>query len=306
MAVSIVPQLFVDSNITHPLDPSNVVVASQRMQALLAVEVSGQGEPVVLIHGLATTRAIWSSVTPQLARSRRVVTLDVPGFGASAPAGPGFELEAVAERIADGLAARSIPQPFDLVGHSLGAGIALTLAVRRPRAVRRLVLVAPAGLTVLPQLPSRVIALGVDGLLAARRALAPLVDLAWGRRVLLAFSAADPSALSAMQARWMVEASAGAQRTSEALRTITTTDLRPLLARTSVPLGVIWGEEDRTVPVRTAAAIRALRPDADVRLIERAGHVAMVERPAVFAATLEGLLQGFPNTQQLAAGLPLG
>ncbi len=223
------------------------------------------------------------------------MTLDVPGFGESSPAGPGFELAAVADRIARGLAARGIERPFDLVGHSLGAGVALTLAARRPRAVRRLVLVAPAGLTVVPRLPSRAMALGVDGLFAARRALAPLTDLAWGRRVLLAFAAADPSALSATQARLMVEASAGAQRTSEALRTITATDLRPLLRSTSAPLGLIWGVEDRTVPVRTAAAIHEIRLDAEVRLIERAGHVAMVERPAAFAAALDELLGGFPK-----------
>ncbi|MDQ6778591.1 MAG: alpha/beta fold hydrolase [Actinomycetota bacterium] len=76
------------------------------MPGLLAIEDSGQGEALVLIHGLATTRQIWGLVAPALALTRRVVTLDVPGFGESAPAGPGFELEAVAQRIAPGLAAR--------------------------------------------------------------------------------------------------------------------------------------------------------------------------------------------------------
>lgn len=114
------------------------------MGAMLAVEQSGEGEPLVLIHGLATTRAIWMLVTPALSRRRRVVTLDVPGFGESEPAGPGFELEAVADRIARRLAARGVSGPFDLVGHSLGAGLALTLAARRPHAVRKLVLAAPA------------------------------------------------------------------------------------------------------------------------------------------------------------------
>ena len=120
------------------------------MRGLLAVEESGNGEALVLIHGLATARRIWDPVTPALAATRRVVTLDVPGFGESAPAGPGFEIEAVAQRIARGLAARGVRAPFDLVGHSMGAGIAAVLAADRPRAVRRVVLVAPAGLADVP------------------------------------------------------------------------------------------------------------------------------------------------------------
>lgn len=139
------------------------------MPGLLAIEDSGHGDPVVLVHGLATTRKIWGLVAPVLALTRRVVTLDVPGFGESAPAGPGFDLEAVAERIARGLAAQGVRAPFDLVGHSLGAGVALTLAAARPRSVRRLVLVAPAGLAEVPRPAAAALAATADGLLAARR-----------------------------------------------------------------------------------------------------------------------------------------
>lgn len=215
------------------------------MRAHLVVEESGSGEPLVLIHGLATTRLIWSRVTPLLSGARRVVTLDVPGFGDSAPVGEGFELEAVAARIARGLARRGISASFDLVGHSLGAGVALTLAATRPRLVRRLVLVAPAGLEPLPWPAPELLSLGVDGVLSARRALAPLTNLPWGRRLLLALAAADPAALAPGEARLIVEASSGASRTAPALATIARADLRPLLHRVRAPLGAIWGTEDR-------------------------------------------------------------
>ena len=120
------------------------------MCALLAVTASGAGEPLVMLHGLATDGRIWSMVVPRLARRRRVITVDVPGFGASAAVDEDFRLEAVAQRIARGLAAQGVSGPYDLVGHSLGGGIALTLADLHPRLVRRLVLVAPAGLQPLP------------------------------------------------------------------------------------------------------------------------------------------------------------
>ena len=259
------------------------------------MEQFGEGEPLVLIHGLATTRAIWSDVTRTLARTRRVVTLDVPGFGDSAPAGPGFEFDVVADRIARGIAARGIRGPIDLLGHSLGAGIALALADARPRAVRRLVLVAPAGLWQLQPRATSVLAQGVDGMLALRRAFAPLTDVGWGRRLLLAFTAADGASIPPSRARAIVDASARATRSTEAFATIAGADLRPLLGRTTAPLGVIWGAADRTVPPRLARVVREARPDAQIQLIERAGHVVMVERPEAFVTALETLLEGLPK-----------
>jgi pimeloyl-ACP methyl ester carboxylesterase len=271
---------------------------------LLAVQERGTGEPLVLIHGLATTHEIWDLVIPTLSERRRVVSLDVPGFGDSAPVGEGFELAAVAERVARGLAARGVPTPFDLVGHSLGAGIALTLAASRPRAVRRLILVAPAGLVGMPSLVSRVLAASVDGMLAARRGLAPLVDLDWGRRLLLGFAAADGAAIPPGQARLMLGASAHAKRTAAALLVISGADLRPLLADLRVPLGVIWGVQDRTVPARVARRVLRARPDADMVMLERAGHVPMIERPDAFVDALEGLLARLPKHATSSPGTP--
>ena len=219
---------------------------------LLAVERDGSGDRLVLIHGLATTRRIWSPVVAPLSRTREVVTLDLPGFGDSAPAGPGFELEAVAERVARGLAAQGVNGPLDLVGHSLGGAIALSLAALRPRLVRRLVLVAPAGLhrrppaplgswTLKPAIPP------VEAWFAARHRAVALTDLAWGRRMLLAFAVANGARLSPTQARMMVLASQGAARTGSAFAAVAGTDLRPLLARVPAALGLVWGEKDRTI-----------------------------------------------------------
>lgn len=261
----------------------------------LAVEDGGEGPPLVLVHGLATTRAIWDAVTPRLRRTRRVVTLDLPGFGESAPVGPGFELEAVAERLAAGLREHRLSGPYDLVGHSLGAAVALTLAVRHPSDVERLVLAAPAGLLGLPPRIANLLALGVDGFLAGRRRLAPMVRTAWGRRLLLAFAAADGARLTPRQARDMLEASAGARRTTEAFATIATADLRPLLRACGQPLGALWGTRDLTVPPQLAQALRDVRPDVRLAMVEGAGHVAMIERPEAFAVALEELLERLPK-----------
>ena len=241
-------------------------------------------------------------MVPALARRRRVITLDVPGFGDSAPVGPGFELSAVADRIAAAVREAGVTGAFDLVGHSLGAGIALTLATDSPATVLRLVLVAPAGLAPVHRLASVAVSAGVDGALWTRRRLVALADLAWGRRLLLGLAAAEPSAIPPTQARLMIDASAGASRTAAALQTIAGSDLRPLLGRLRAPLGVIWGARDRTVPIRHADVIRSARPEVEVVVIEGAGHVAMVERPEAFVAALSGLLQRLPKDSTSSSG----
>lgn len=262
------------------------------MRNLLAVTRRGQGEPIVLVHGIATDRRIWDLVVPELARDRTVVTLDLPGFGRSSPVGDGFEIELVAERIARGLAARGVRGPFDLVGHSLGGGVAITLAALHPGRVRSMVLVAPAGLRPVPARVATLLAAGADAVLAARRGAAPLLERPWGRRLLLSLVAADAAAVPPKFARQMVDASAGAQRTAAALTEITTADLRTVLAATRMPLGVIWGESDRTVPVRALDDLLEARPDARVVTFPETGHVPMVERPTEFTAALVTLLRG--------------
>jgi len=266
-----------------------------RVPARLAIEETGQGEPLVLLHGIATDRHIWDLVTPLLALDRRVVAVDLPGFGDSAPTGDEFELEHVAERIARGLAGHGIRRPFDLVGHSLGGGVALTLAACRPRAVKKLVLVAPAGLRPLPPRISGMLASAADAVIAARRAGAPLTDLAWGRRLLLAGVVADGAGLPPTLARKMVQASATAIRTEPALRTITSVDLRPRLTESRAPLGVIWGEADQTMPIATLAEITDVRPDALIVRLRGAGHASMVERPVAFVEALAWLLDELPS-----------
>jgi pimeloyl-ACP methyl ester carboxylesterase len=261
------------------------------MASRLAIDEFGAGEPLVLVHGIATDRSIWDLVVHDLAHTRRVITLDVPGFGASPPAGDDFELGAVAAQIVEGLDAAGVAGPFDLVGHSLGGGISIALAEAHQELVRRLVLVAPAGLRPFPAAISNLLAASADAVLAARRGAAPLTDTWWGRKLLLALTAADAADLPPTLARQMIEASAAAKRTAPALATITSTDLRLPLARTRMPLGVIWGEADRTVPIRALEDLLEARPDAEVCRIADAGHVPMIERPLEFTAALRRLIQ---------------
>src|SRR5918996_5453624 len=90
-----------------------------RCAAMLAIREAGDGdEPLVLVHGAGTSSAIWRRAMGLPAPGRQVVAPDVPGYGGSPPAGRGFALEEVTERLADGLDEAGVAAPYDLVGHS--------------------------------------------------------------------------------------------------------------------------------------------------------------------------------------------
>jgi pimeloyl-ACP methyl ester carboxylesterase len=235
---------------------------------------------------------LWHRVTPLLAESgRRVLALDLPGFGDSPPAGPGFEFAAVTDAVAHALRRRS-RRPFDLLGHSLGGAVALQFAIEYPELVRRLVLAAPAGFS--PR--SRPIA-DVAGTLAGpalrlrRIAGRPLSVSPTARRAILWGAVAEPQLLAQGDARLIVSSSGAATRLGPALTTVLRTDLRPQLRRLDAPIGLIWGERDRVVPVATLDTIRRLRPDVVAETIPGAAHIPQLERPVEFVAAVRRVLE---------------
>ena len=250
----------------------------------------GRGDPLVLIHGLATTRTIWRHAAPRLAAGRQVVTLDVPGFGAARPVGRGFDLEVVSDRVAEHLCASGIGEPYDLVGHSMGAAVALTLAALRPAAVRSLVLVSPAGLRPIPLAAAAALGVAAELYIPLRRRAAPLASWSWGRRLLMAGGVVDGAALEPAVVRQLVGASLGARRIGPALSAVASADLRGLLAGLPAPVGAVWGRDDRVIPPGGMQTVRRLRPEAICEVVDGAGHISMVEQPEAFVEALERVL----------------
>jgi len=101
----------------------------------------GAGEPIVLIHGFPTSSHLWRDVVPLLPSGRRVVVLDLLGYGRSdRPMDHDLSIRGHAERVIALLDALRI-QYAAIVGHDLGGGIAQYLAVRHPTRVERLCLI---------------------------------------------------------------------------------------------------------------------------------------------------------------------
>ncbi len=105
---------------------------------------SGSGQPVLLLHGIASSSVTYDNVVDQLVDTHHVVAVDLMGFGLSnAPADAQFTLDEHVEAVVESVRRIRIKTPLTLVGHSLGSLIAIRLAARYPKLVKHLVIAAP-------------------------------------------------------------------------------------------------------------------------------------------------------------------
>jgi pimeloyl-ACP methyl ester carboxylesterase len=95
-----------------------------------------------------------------------------------------------------------------------------------------------------------------------------------------------PERLHATDARLILEASRGATRIRQGVAAAIHGDLRPALSRLAMRVELIWGNEDRMLPVEGAEVARAVRPDLEVHLLHGVGHLPMLERPAELAGLI--------------------
>lgn len=237
----------------------------------------GQGEAIVLIHGLGSSTYNFRHTIPALAQAFRAVALDLPGFGLSErPQDRSLSLSTLAE-IVRGLLDHLGVERAHVVGHSLGGMVGARLAAGFPQRVGKLVLVASPlqmaapGLLAAPLLePLWATALG---LLLAHR---PLRELIWRSGYY------DPAALTAEDREhyFLPSRIQGYSRCLLGLLRSLPHDPPPELSRLSLPVLILWGEADRafTSPAR-GRQLRDGLPDGRLQVIPRAGHMLLEERP---------------------------
>jgi pimeloyl-ACP methyl ester carboxylesterase len=212
--------------------------------------VAGEGEPVVLVHGLSGSWRWWQPILAPLAEHRRVHLLDLPRLGHRLPAA------GLTCWLGRWLEAASL-ESVDLIGHSLGGLIVAELASSQPERAQRLALVAPAGIPC----GSRMLSRGI-------RLVGTLYDVR-GRLPTLVGDAVRAGPLSILR---------GALFASDR-------DLSLELASVQARTLLVWGEHDRLFPARIAAEWQRMLPHS--RLVRlRCGHVPMWEAPRELASCL--------------------
>jgi pimeloyl-ACP methyl ester carboxylesterase len=256
----------------------------------------GEGDPLVFVHGLSGCWQNWLENIPHFARTRRVIAVDLPGFGASPMPERKITINgyaAVIDELLDGLGAERAA----IVGNSMGGFIGAELAIEFATRVERLVLVSAAGLTTAEMHNDRALS-------ALRRAENLLAyGAAWAgtrsdrlsrrpglRKALMLMVAAHPDKLPAPLAAEQVRGS-GKPGFLDALEALGTYPLQDRLERIEAPTLIVWGEKDRLVPLRDADRfVEAIGENANKVVYADTGHVAMLERPERFNADVEKFL----------------
>ncbi len=239
---------------------------------------AGAGRPLLYLHGAGTYW--WMPVHDLLARRRRVLLPVHPGFGAS----EGFEaIEAIEDLVfhtVDVLDALALER-IDVVGLSMGGWLAAELALRHPGRVHRLVLVDAAGVR-LPGTPMG------DLFMVSPPKARELLFHDPGSRVATTLlpDAPPPERLEAV----LREREAAARllwNPAQQYRKLTSR-----LWRIQTPTLVVWGADDRLIPLAYGEAWARGIPGARLVTIERCGHLPPLEQPERFAEVALGFLDG--------------
>ncbi|NIK55985.1 alpha/beta hydrolase [Kribbella shirazensis] len=236
----------------------------------------GSGAPLVLLHGgIECGGAYWAPVIPRLAEQHRLVVPDVPGLGESDPVArldqPAFN------SWLDELLTLTCDQPPIVVAHSLVGTLTAGFAASHGERLQRLVLYGVPGVG-----PYRM-PIGLRTV-AVRFALRPS-EANMERFERWAF--ADLDAVRRRNPDWMqafttyTRSHARVPHGKRTMRYLVTTCTKQVRAHSDVPTMLIWGAKDRFVPLALAEEA-ARRLDWPLRVIEDAGHVPHIERPAAF------------------------
>ena len=258
------------------------------------VDIGEQGSdrPIVFVHGLGGQWQNWLENIPRFAQSRRVIALDLPGFGLSEMPGERITIELYGRVLAE-LGDRLDLNPAVVVGNSMGGFVSAELAIRRPDSVERLMLLASAGVSKMDVAKQPIMAaakaagLIVTSNVAQQQWVARRPAL---RHAALAVVARHPSRLrSDMVFEGLLKGTAK-PGFETALRACLDYDFRERLPQIGCPTLVVWGEKDAIIPVRDADKFVELIEGARKVVIEDTGHVPMVERPRTFNGLLEEFL----------------
>jgi pimeloyl-ACP methyl ester carboxylesterase len=255
----------------------------------------GKGPPLLLIHGFGASTFTWRFVAPELAKSHRVIAVDLKGFGQSdKPFDGRYSVYDQAELLAQLIEDKDL-RDLTLVGHSFGGGVALLLALeadqRLDGRITRLVLLDsiayPQNIPVFFRLLDvpLVSQLGV-------RMVPPSVQA----RVALQIAYFDDSKIDPEEVELYaapLKTAAGKHAIIHSARQIVPEDIAELSERyktIALPTLILWCDHDRIVPLEVGIKLRRTLPNSTLRLVEDCGHMPQEEQPASTLALIKGFI----------------
>ncbi len=245
---------------------------------------------VILLHGFGASLHTWEAWAEALSARFRVIRLDLPGFGLTGPDPTGDYSDARSLAVLLALMDRLGLAQASLIGSSMGGRIAWTFAARHPERVERLVLMAPDGFASFGR------AYGDAPKVPVMMRVLPYVMPVPLLRRSAAAAYADPATLTEPlleRYRDMLLAPGVRQAILDRVGQHVLADPVPLLRGIRAPVLLVWGEQDRMVPVTNAADYEAALPDSRRVVFPELGHVPQEEAPArSLAPVLDFLTEG--------------
>jgi 3-oxoadipate enol-lactonase len=248
---------------------------------------TGNGNPLVLLHGFPLDSRIWRELIPPLAAHARVITLDLPGFGKSTTTKP-FTMETIADDVHQ-LLHDIGALPCELAGLSMGGYVALAYAKKYLADLRGLILIDTRSQADTPQ--------GRE----ARNAMIALANtkgsMAVAEQMFPKMLGPNPDPKVAAELMDIMKACPvkGIQYALDAMRDRPdSTDLLPTLA---LPTLIIVGESDAITPPELSRTMHQAIPGSKLSIIPSAGHMSPMEQPAAVANAIQEFLKVIPATR---------
>lgn len=277
--------------LTQPMDFATVDGGTGPVR--LAYRESGRGEPVLLIHGFGANAYTWRHVEPELARTHRVISIDLKGFGHSEkPLDRRYSVLDQAKLIEAFIEQKQL-RDMTLVGHSLGGGVALVLALNdverkeKDKRIKRLALIDSVAYAQKIPIAFSVLRAPVIGPVSSF-----LVPKELQARAALHIAYHDDTKIDERDiAEYAapLQEKGGQHAIIYSARQIMPENIDALSARypsIDVPALVLWCDHDKVVRSHIGWRLHQDLPRSTFRVIRNCGHIPQEERPQETAAIL--------------------
>ncbi len=278
---------------TSGLERHTIVIDGYQLSYLQ----SGQGDPVLFLHGLGASAISWRLTLVELGQHFMVIAPDLPGCGESDKPEIDYTISFFADIMLKFVDALGI-QKISVIGHSYGGGVTMYMYTLHPELFHKIALVSSAGfgrgVHLLLRASTLPVADGVLEMLCAERSPLPRISRNFEQRRLkrlhLALEDDQRTMLEKLQSPEQRQAFLAMIRNGSNLQG-QKISAREVLPSITNPVLLVWGERDQTIPVVHAFAAASILTNAHVEIIPRCYHRPQIEAPEKFNAILLSFLQ---------------
>lgn len=243
--------------------------------------------PLILIHGMSSSLNTWDSVALFLTKEKRVISLDLPGFGLTGPSPENTYNYDYFSKFIDTFAARLQLKQFIIAGNSMGGGIAWNYALHNPIGVSKLILIDASGY------PKK----NESGSLGFKIASTPIINnllLYITPKALVRKSLEtiyyDQSRVTDAQVERFHDIAIREGNREAALQifkgSFATTKIKGQITQITTPTLILWGDKDNLISVENAYRFHKDIQNSKVEIYKNIGHVPMEEAPQKVAQSI--------------------